>query len=99
VTAQPFSTQCCSYGWAFLIYNDSMLKLGKYRHYKGVLYEVIATALSEAGHHEMVVYKSLEDSGDYPAGTVWVRPLSEFTESVEWGDGAPRARFQRLLAE
>lgn len=60
---------------------------------------MIATGLTEADHQEMVVYKSLEVSGDFPAGTVWIRPVSEFMETVAWDDGVPRARFQRLLAE
>ena len=76
-----------------------MLKTGKYRHYKGGLYEVLMTGLAETGHQEMVVYKSLEANDEYPAGSVWIRPLTEFTESVEWPDGSSRARFHRLLAD
>lgn len=53
---------------------------GKYRHYKGGKYEVLMTGKLENSHEEMVIYKSLSDSGEFLAGTIWIRPLSEFKE-------------------
>lgn len=58
--------------------SDENIDLGIYRHRKGCLYEVIAIGRSSNDcHQKIVVYKSLEDS-DFPAGTIWVRPLTEF---------------------
>ena len=59
------------------------MELGLYRHYKGGEYEVIAVALDEATHEPMVVYKSLQESGEFPVGTVWVRPQDEFEEKFK----------------
>ena len=57
-----------------------------YRHCKGKKYEIIAIARdSDQCKNVIVVYKSLEDS-DYPKGTLWTRPLSEFTDNHSSGD-------------
>jgi len=63
-----------------------MLKLGKYQHYKGGLYEVLGTAIQSDAEEEMVVYKAL-----YGDSQLWVRPLSEFLEEVDIkGEKKPR---------
>lgn len=54
------------------------IKKGKYRHYKGNLYEVIDIALHSESLEEMVVYKELY--GDFK---LWVRSLKMFLENVE----------------
>ena len=73
-----------------------MLDLGKYRHYKGGLYELISEARhSESGEH-LVVYRSLYDNPDFPAGSVWVRPYEQFVEKVEIEGGyVDRFRLER----
>ncbi len=58
------------------------LRLGKYKHYKGKFFEVIAVALDHDSLEEFVVYKSLEDSEVFNAGTMWVRPRKAFFEAV-----------------
>lgn len=68
-----------------------MLKLGKYRHYKGKDYEVIGVAKLEATLEDMVVYRPLYTS-EY---SMWVRPLSVFTENVEV-DGKIVSRFEYI---
>lgn len=63
------------------------MKLGKYRHFKGKEYEVLAVAKHSETLEEMVVYRAL-----YGAGDVWVRPLAMFEEQVE-KDGKVFPRF------
>jgi hypothetical protein len=64
-----------------------MIKLGKYQHYKGGVYEVLGVARSSENDMEMVVYKAL-----YGDGQLWVRPLPIFLEEVEIG-GQKKPRF------
>lgn len=64
----------------------SEIKLGKYRHFKGNEYEVIAIAKQSETLEEMVVYKALYD------GSVWVRPKSMWNETVI-RDGQEIKRF------
>lgn len=70
-----------------------MIKLGKYRHFKGKEYEVIAIAKHSETLQDMVVYKCLY--GDY---SIWVRPLSMFEESIT-RDGKTFRRFEYIDEE
>lgn len=63
------------------------IKLGKYRHFKGNEYEVIAIAKHSETTEDYVVYKAL-----YGDGGVWVRPASMWNETVE-RDGKTYKRF------
>ena len=58
-------------------------KLGKYRHFKGNEYEVIAIAKHSETTEDYVVYKAL-----YGDGGMWVRPASMWNETVERDDTA-----------
>lgn len=62
---------------------------GLYRHYKGGMYEVIATARHSETLEPMTVYRAL-----YGAKGLWVRPATMFTEQVVI-DGLLQPRFQR----
>ncbi|GFE59716.1 DUF1653 domain-containing protein [Geobacter sp. AOG2] len=53
------------------------LRPGRYRHYKGNEYEVIAIARHSETEEEMVVYRQL-----YGNRSLWVRPLGMFLEEV-----------------
>lgn len=65
---------------------------GKYKHYKGKLYEVIGTAQHSETLEVLVVYKALYQ----PEGeNLWVRPLKMFTEEVEV-NGKKMKRFEYL---
>lgn len=66
--------------------NESV-KLGRYRHFKGNEYEVLAVAKHSETLEPMVVYRAL-----YGDGGVWVRPLSMWHETVE-RDGVKQKRF------
>lgn len=63
------------------------IKLGKYRHFKGNEYEVIALAKHSETLEPLVVYRAL-----YGAGEVWVRPASMWNETLE-KDGKLYRRF------
>ena len=63
------------------------MKLGKYRHFKGMEYEVLGVAKHSETLEEMVVYRAL-----YGAGDLWVRPISMFLETIE-KDGKTYPRF------
>ena len=66
------------------------IPLGKYRHFKGNEYEVIAIARHSEDESPMVVYKAL-----YGEGSVWVRPASMWNETVERG-GMANKRFEKI---
>lgn len=54
-----------------------MLKLGKYKHFKGKEYEVLAIAKHSETLEEYVVYKALYGNYD-----IWIRPLKMFEETI-----------------
>ncbi|MEX2016938.1 MAG: DUF1653 domain-containing protein [Candidatus Pacearchaeota archaeon] len=71
-------------------------EIGKYRHFKGGIYEVIAIALDcENPERKMVIYKSLYDNGNFPIGTVWKRELIDFVGFKET-DGGKVKRFEKI---
>ncbi len=59
---------------------------GKYRHFKGGEYELIAVATHSESLEQMVVYRAL-----YGENGLWVRPASMWHETVEHeGNIVPR---------
>jgi hypothetical protein len=64
------------------------IRSGRYRHYKGNEYEVIGIARHSETEENMVVYRTL-----YGDGSLWVRPLGMFLESVVV-DGREVPRFE-----
>ena len=72
---------------------NSSLQPGRYRHYKGKLYEVIDVARHSETEELLVVYRCLY--GDF---SLWVRPLGMFLEMVDV-DGAKVSRFARCTSE
>lgn len=66
------------------------VELGKYKHFKGGMYEVLGIAKHSETLEEMVVYKALYGDGD-----IWVRPIEMFTEKVLIG-GEYVNRFQKI---
>ena len=70
------------------------LKKGKYKHYKGKLYEVIGVAKHSETLEELVVYRALYDSEEFGKNSLWVRPLNMFIENVDvGGEKIPRFEF------
>lgn len=70
------------------------IQKGLYEHYKGKRYEVIDLAIHTETLEPMVIYKALY-KGDFPPGTLWVRPLAMFKENVTV-DGKLVPRFRPL---
>jgi hypothetical protein len=66
------------------------IQLGKYRHFKGNEYEVIAVAKHSETLEHMVVYRALY--GDYG---IWVRPASMWQEEIT-RDGKTFKRFEKI---
>lgn len=64
------------------------IKPGKYRHFKGNLYEVIGVANHSETMEPMVVYRAL-----YGEHGLWVRPAAMWEEVVD-RDGYHGPRFQ-----
>lgn len=63
------------------------VKLGKYKHFKGNEYEVVALAKNSETLEEMVVYRAL-----YGEKELWVRPASMWDETIT-RDGKTFKRF------
>ena len=62
---------------------------GKYRHFKGMEYEVVGIAHHSETMEDMVVYRAL-----YGEGGLWVRPAAMWTEIVERNDySGPRFQY------
>lgn len=62
---------------------------GRYRHYKGMLYEVVATVRHSESLEPMTLYRAL-----YGEHGLWVRPAAMFNEEVVI-DGIAQPRFSR----
>jgi len=67
-------------------------KQGIYKHYKGGLYEVVATGINSDTEVETVIYKSLEN------GMWFTRDVGIFMDNVEW-NGKIGKRFSLIEDE
>jgi len=63
---------------------------GRYRHYKGLDYEVMGVARHSETLEALVVYRPLYNDSGW-----WVRPFDMFTGMLAV-DGVVRQRFERL---
>ncbi|MET0256461.1 MAG: DUF1653 domain-containing protein [Luteibacter sp.] len=67
------------------------IRVGYYRHFKGMPYRVLGTARHSETMEELVVYQAL-----YGEHGLWVRPAAMFAETVEHdGRSVPRFAFER----
>jgi len=70
------------------------IRTGKYRHYKGKLYEVLGVGRHSETLEEVVIYKALYYSADFGENSIWVRPKKMFLETVKVdGEIIPRFEF------
>ena len=67
------------------------LKKGIYQHNKGNLYQVFNVATHSETREKVVVYQCLY--GDY---SMWVRPLTMFTETITTSDDREIERFKLI---
>lgn len=67
---------------------NNILKLGKYKHFKGKEYEVIGVAKHSETLEKMIIYRALYGKHD-----IWARPFKMFLEKVEI-DGKKIQRFK-----
>ncbi|OOG59017.1 DUF1653 domain-containing protein [Polaromonas sp. C04] len=63
---------------------------GRYRHYKGHLYEVVGTARHSETLEPLTLYRAL-----YGEHGLWVRPAAMFNEDIVI-DGVAQPRFTRV---
>ncbi len=66
---------------------------GLYRHYKGMLYEVVGTVRHSESLEPMTLYRAL-----YGDKGLWVRPAAMFNEAVVI-DGITQPRFARQAGQ
>lgn len=69
---------------------SSDLELGRYRHFKGMLYDVVDVARHSESLEFYVVYRAL-----YGEGGLWIRPLEMFKEQVT-REGKTFPRFEKV---
>lgn len=62
---------------------------GRYRHYKGLFYQVVGTVRHSESLEPMTLYRAL-----YGEQGLWVRPAAMFNEAVVI-DGVSQPRFAR----
>ncbi len=58
---------------------ESKIKLGKYKHYKGHICQVIGVALHSEDQTELVIYSHSHKDREQ----LWARPINMFLEDVE----------------
>ena len=63
---------------------------GRYRHYKGNEYEVIALARHSETLEDMVVYRDI-----HAPEKVWARPAAMWNDEITLGDRTVR-RFEKI---
>lgn len=66
---------------------------GRYRHFKGNMYELLDVARHSETQEPFVVYRAL-----YGEHGLWIRPLAMFDETIE-RDGRMIKRFQYIGEE
>ena len=64
---------------------------GRYRHYKGGLYDVVDTVRNSETCEPMTLYRAL-----YGENGLWVRPAAMFLETVVI-DGVTQPRFTQII--
>ncbi len=74
---------------------EDKIRLGKYRHFKGDMYQVIGIARHSETEERFVVYKALYTREGLDPDLLNIRPLEMFFETVT-RDGKTFARFEYI---
>ncbi len=69
------------------------INLGKYKHFKGKLYEVIGFARHSETLEKLVIYKALYNSDKFGKNALLVRPQNMFLETIN-KNGKEISRFK-----
>lgn len=72
--------------------NQKHITPGRYRHYKGMEYQVIGVVKHSETEEPLVLYKMLY--GDFSS---WVRPYDMFVETIDI-NGVIKPRFELIEA-
>jgi len=67
---------------------------GRYRHFRGKEYQIIAKAINSETLEELIVYQAL-----YGVQTIWVRPLNMFFGLKTLPNGTEVQRFVKIEDE
>ena len=70
----------------------------KYVHFKGTdkIYEIVGVARDcENPSNEVVIYRQLYPTENFPIGTIWSRSLEDFCGEKELPDESKVKRFRR----
>jgi len=62
------------------------MKLGKYKHFKGTIVDVIGIALHSETMEEMVIYNHPDPVKGKDGNTMWARPKEMFLDNVKRKD-------------
>lgn len=68
-----------------------MIVDGRYRHFRGGLYEIYGLVKHSETSKFLMLYRSIE------TGVRWVRPVDSFINSVTLPDGSVVPRFDRIV--
>lgn len=71
------------------------VKLGRYRHFKGMEVEVLGIAHHTETLDELIVYREFVDDPRFGKKPLWVRPKKMFMETIE-RNGKKMPRFEYL---
>jgi hypothetical protein len=69
--------------------------LGKYKHFKGTIVEVIGIANHSETMEKFVVYTHEDPIKGKGKNSLWIRPVCMFLENIKI-DGAERPRFKYI---
>jgi hypothetical protein len=58
------------------------MRLGRYKHFKGTVVDVIGIALHSETQEEMVIYNHPDPIKGKDANTMWARPKEMFLDNV-----------------
>ena len=71
------------------------MKIGKYKHFKGGIVEVVGIAHHSETLEELIVYKALYECKTFGKDSLWIRPKKMFLETVN-KDGKEIPRFEYI---